>query len=163
MAASPICRPTPHGCEIQCEARARTDGPSARDGTDRGPTEPSPGRDPTPRFHLVESDKKKWAFLKHIVRVCELNAVVYGDRLARAVTQFPPHLQFSLVTSRAVGNPEEWVPSLGKWMAPEGRVALFQGSTDVPFIRGFRKANVFTLPRGTSNYLVTLAFHVEHP
>jgi 16S rRNA (guanine527-N7)-methyltransferase len=118
---------------------------------------------PAARFHLVESDKKKWAFLKHIVRACELNAVVYGDRLARAVTLFPPHLQFSLVTSRAVGNPEEWVPSLGKWMAPEGQVALFQGSPDVPVIRGVTKTNVFTLPRGTANYLVTLAFHVEHP
>jgi 16S rRNA (guanine527-N7)-methyltransferase len=118
---------------------------------------------PAARFHLVESDKKKWAFLKHIVRACELNAVIYGDRLARAVMQFPSHLQFSLVTSRAVGNPEEWVPSLGKWMAPEGLVALFQGSPDVPFIRGFTKTDVFTLPRGTSNYLVTLAFHVEHP
>jgi len=117
---------------------------------------------PSVRFHLVESDKKKWAFLKHIVRACELNAVIYGDRLARAVMQFPSHLRFSLVTSRAVGNPEEWVPSLGKWMAPEGRVALFQGSPEVPYIRGFTKTDVFTLPRGTSNYLVTLAFHVEH-
>src|SRR3954453_23292435 len=82
---------------------------------------------PEARFHLVESDQRKWAFLKHIGRACELNAVVYGDRLARAVTRFPPHLRFSLVTSRAVGNPEEWVPSLGKWMASEGQVALFQG------------------------------------
>ena len=54
------------------------------------------------RFHFVEADRKKWAFLKHIVRECELNAVVYGDRLARAVTRFPPDLRFSLVTSRAV-------------------------------------------------------------
>src|SRR5437667_165023 len=59
---------------------------------------------PNARFHLVEVDKKKWAFLKHVARACELNAVIYGDRLARAVTQFPPELRFSLVTSRAVGN-----------------------------------------------------------
>src|SRR5436190_11728909 len=65
---------------------------------------------PEARFHLVESDRKKWAFLKHIARECELNAVIYGDRLARAVSRFPPDLRFSLVTSRAVGNPEEWVP-----------------------------------------------------
>src|SRR5438445_12546413 len=45
---------------------------------------------PAARFHLVEVDKKKWAFLKHIDRACELNAVIYGDRLARAVTRFPP-------------------------------------------------------------------------
>jgi 16S rRNA (guanine527-N7)-methyltransferase len=28
---------------------------------------------PEARFHLVESDRKKWAFLKHIVRECELS------------------------------------------------------------------------------------------
>lgn len=117
---------------------------------------------PTARFHLVEADRKKWAFLKHIVRECELNAVVYGDRLARVVTRFPPDLRFSFVTSRAVGKPEKWVPSLGDWMEPGGRVALFQGSPDVPSVSGFEKGDVFSLPRGTSNYLVTLTFHVEH-
>ena len=113
------------------------------------------------RFHLVEVDRKKWAFLKHIVRACELNAVVYGDRLARAVTRFPPELRFSLVTSRAVGNPEQWVPSLAPRMQPGGRVALFQSTADVPVIAGFDGGEVFPLPRGTANYLVTLTFHVE--
>ena len=117
---------------------------------------------PEARFHLVEVDKKKWAFLKHIARACELNAVIYGDRLARALTQFPPSLRFSLVTSRAVGNPEEWVPSLAPWMEPGGRVALFQSTPDVPAIGGFTRSEVFPLPRGTSNYLATLTFHVEH-
>jgi 16S rRNA (guanine527-N7)-methyltransferase len=116
---------------------------------------------PEARFHLVEADRKKWAFLKHIVRECELNAVVYGDRLARAVTRFPPDLRFSLVTSRAVGNPEEWLPSLAPRMQPGGRVALFQSSPDVPPIAGFERSEVFPLPRGISNYLVTLTFHVE--
>jgi 16S rRNA (guanine527-N7)-methyltransferase len=116
---------------------------------------------PDARFHLVESDRKKWAFLKHIVRACELNAVIYGDRLARALARFPPDVRFSLVTSRAVGNPEEWVPSLAVWMEPGGRIALFQSSTEVPPISGFESKEAFRLPRGTSNYLVTLTFHVE--
>jgi hypothetical protein len=87
--------------------------------------------------------------------------VIYGDRLARVVTRFPPELRFSLVTSRAVGNPEEWVPSLAPRMQPGGRVALFQSTADVPAIAGFDRAEVFPLPRGTSNFLVTLTFHVE--
>jgi 16S rRNA (guanine527-N7)-methyltransferase len=116
---------------------------------------------PDARFHLVEADRKKWAFLKHIIRVCELNAVVYGDRLARAVTRFPPALRFSLATSRAVGNPQDWVPLLADKLEPCGRIALFQGSPDVPSIPRFEKTDVFSLPRGTSNYLVTLTFHVE--
>jgi len=116
---------------------------------------------PDARFHLVEVDKKKCAFLKHVARACELNAVVYGDRLARAVTRFPPELRFSLVTSRAVGNPEEWVPLVAPRMQPGGRVALFQSTEDVPAISGFDRSDVFPLPRGTSNFLATLTFHVE--
>ena len=114
---------------------------------------------PEARFHLVEADQKKWSFLKHVVRECGLSAVIYGDRLARALKRFPPGLRFSLVTSRAVGNPEEWVPSLGRWMEPGGRVALFQSRPDVPEFG--EAAEVFPLPRGTSNFLVT--FHVKQP
>jgi len=117
---------------------------------------------PESRWHLVESDRKKWAFLKHVVRECGLNAVIYGDRLQAALPRFPSTLEFSLVTSRAVGSPEEWVPLLSGRMQRGGRVALFQGSPEVAPITGFDRGDVFRLPRGSSNYLVTLMFHVEH-
>jgi len=114
---------------------------------------------PESRWHLVEADQKKWAFLKHVARECGLSAVIYGDRLARALKRFPAELRFSLVTSRAVGNPEEWVPALAEWMEPGGRFALFQSTPDAPeFAEG---VEVRALPRGDSNYLVT--FHVKHP
>ena len=116
---------------------------------------------PAARFHLVEGDQKKWAFLKHVVRECALNAVVHGDRLARVLERFPPDLRFSLVTSRAVGQPEEWVPSLRSHLADGARVALFQSAPDVPGIGGFRAGEVHQLPRGDSNWLATLVFHVE--
>jgi 16S rRNA (guanine527-N7)-methyltransferase len=116
---------------------------------------------PGARFHLCEADQKKWAFLKHVVRECGLNSLVYGDRLARLLTRLPSELRFSLVTSRAVGNPEEWVPSLKNHLEPGARVALFQGSPDVPEIAGFSRGEVIPLPRGESNYLVLLMFHVE--
>jgi len=108
-------------------------------------------------FHLVESDQKKSAFLKRAVRECRLNAVVHGDRLARVLTRFPPSLRFSLVTSRAVGKPHEWLPLLAPWMADDGRVALFQGPAEAPSIASFRAGQSFPLMRG---HLVT--FHVEH-
>jgi 16S rRNA (guanine527-N7)-methyltransferase len=111
---------------------------------------------PGATFHLVEADQKKWAFLKHVVRECGLNTRVYGDRLTRALARFPPDLKFSLVISRAVGNPEEWVPSLESHLAEDARVALFQGSPDVPEMRGFARGEVFRLPRGEANFLVTL-------
>ena len=116
---------------------------------------------PAARFHLCEGDQKKWAFLKHVVRECGLNSMVYGDRLARLLTRLPPDLRFSLVTSRAVGSPEEWVPSLKGHLESGARIALFQGSPDVPEIAGFRREEVIPLPRGESNYLVVLTFHVE--
>ena len=111
---------------------------------------------PSARFHLVEANQKKWAFLKHVVRACQLNAVVYGDRLDRVLNRLPPELTFSLVTSRAVGKPEEWLPTLASRMTPNGRAALFEGSAELPPIAGFRKDTAHRLPRG---YLVT--FHVE--
>jgi 16S rRNA (guanine527-N7)-methyltransferase len=116
---------------------------------------------PEARFHLCEADQKKWAFLKHVVRECGLNSQVYGDRLARLLTRLPPDLRFSLVTSRAVGSPEEWVPTLKGHLESGARIALFQGSPDVPEIAGFRREEVIPLPRGESNYLVVLTFHVE--
>jgi len=108
---------------------------------------------PDARFHLVEADQKKWAFLKHVVRECQLNAVVYGDRLARVLTRLPSDFRFSLAVSRAVGHPEEWVGSLRPFLAPGARVALFQGTADVPAIEGFERDAVFPLQRG---FLVTL-------
>ena len=116
---------------------------------------------PEARFHLVEADQKKWAFLKHIVRECRLSSVVYGDRLQRLLSRFPADLRFSLVVSRAVGNPESWVPSLRDHLMDGARIALFQGTSDAPKITGFRPENAISLPRGESNYLVTLTFHVE--
>ena len=113
---------------------------------------------PQAHFHLVESDQKKWAFLKHVVRECALNAVVHGGRLARVLMQLPPGLRFSLVTSRAVGKPQEWLPLMAPWMAEGGRVGLFQGSAEAPTVRSFVRSGAFPLRRGT---LVILTFHVE--
>ena len=112
---------------------------------------------PEARFHLVEADQRKWAFLKHVVRECRLNAVIYGDRLQRVLGRLPRNLE--LVTSRAVGRPQEWLPLLVDHMEKDGRVALFQSSPDFPRISGFTKAEARPLPRGPSSYLVT--FHVE--
>jgi 16S rRNA (guanine527-N7)-methyltransferase len=117
---------------------------------------------PGARFHLVEADQKKWAFLKHAVRECGLNSQVYGDRLQRLLGRLPPDLRFSLVVSRAVGNPEEWVPLLKGHLEDGARVALFQGSAEVPGIAGYTLEEAIPLPRGESNFLAMLTFHVEH-
>jgi 16S rRNA (guanine527-N7)-methyltransferase len=117
---------------------------------------------PAARFHLVEADQKKWAFLKRVIRECALNAVVYGDRLTRALERFPPDLRFSLVVSRAVGKAEQWVPSLEGHLVDGARIALFQSVPESPQIPGFTPAAAHPLPRGTANWLVVLTFHVKH-
>jgi hypothetical protein len=81
--------------------------------------------------------------------------------LSRLLPRLPADLRFSLVVSRAVGNPEEWVPSLKEHLEDGARVALFQGSPDAPHIEGFTRGEAVTLPRGQSNYLVVMTFHVE--
>jgi 16S rRNA (guanine527-N7)-methyltransferase len=116
---------------------------------------------PDARFHLVEVDKRKWAFLKHVARECGLNCHVYGDTLARALTRLPVELKFSLVVSRAVGFPETWLPLLPDHLKDGAKVALFQGSPDTAPIAGYTKESVAVLPRGDNNYLLTLAFHVK--
>lgn len=116
---------------------------------------------PEATFHLVEADQRKWAFLKHVVRECRLSCRVYGDRLARLLPRLPGDLRFSMVVSRAVGNAEEWVPSLEAHLEPGATIALFQGTREVPQLSRFSHSGTVPLPRGESNYLVTLMFHVE--
>jgi len=106
-------------------------------------------------FFLVEADQKKWAFLKHVVRECELNCVILGDRLAAVLPKLASDQRFSLITSRAVGSPEEWVPLLAGRVAPGGRFALFQTGAEIPNELAVADVRSFRLPRGSDHYLVT--------
>jgi 16S rRNA (guanine527-N7)-methyltransferase len=117
---------------------------------------------PGARFHLVEADQKKWAFLKFAGRECQLNCQVHGDRLQRLIPRLDPQQKFALVTSRAVGYPEEWLPLLAGRFTPEGRVALFQGEENAA-VPGYVQVSSHRFTRGASNYLVILKpeFHVE--
>ena len=110
---------------------------------------------PAARFHLVEADQKKWAFLKQVNRVCGLRCVVHGDRLERLAETLPQE-QFSLVTSRAVGRPEEWIPLVDSLLIDGGRVALFEGSASVPQVSGFEVDSLTPLPRGEGHTLIVL-------
>lgn len=113
-------------------------------------------RFPDARLHFVEADQRKWAFLKTVIRECSLNAVAHGDRLARVVERLDPALEFTLVTSRAVGHPESWLPLVRNRIEKGGSVALFEGNVAGHEIEGFSVDRIFRLSRGDSNFLVTL-------
>ncbi|MGA7614946.1 MAG: RsmG family class I SAM-dependent methyltransferase [Thermoanaerobaculia bacterium] len=111
---------------------------------------------PEARFHLVEADRRKWAFLKQVIRECSLNSVAHGDRLANVIGRLDPDLLFQLVTSRAVGHPEQWIPLVLPHLAGLGKVALFQTGRDVPDVAGLEIDRTEVLPRGESNFLQIL-------
>jgi 16S rRNA (guanine(527)-N(7))-methyltransferase RsmG len=120
------------------------------------PAIPMAIRSPEATFHMVEADQKKWAFLKFAVRECALKSVVHGDRLERLVPRLDRQLRFSLVTSRAVGRPHEWVGQLIGHLEPDAVVALFHGAERCGDVPGFEHVRSVRLSRGTSNYLVIL-------
>ena len=111
---------------------------------------------PAATFFLCEADQKKWSFLKRAVRECSLNSIVLGDRLQRALETLDPDVRFRLVTSRAVGHPERWVPLVADRLEEDGRVALFEREPELAPIEGFVVASSHRLPRGNQNYLVVL-------
>ena len=58
---------------------------------------------PKARFHLVEADQKKWAFLKHVARECGLNAVVTKSSTSMLIcanSQTGPRLSLPAIKSR---------------------------------------------------------------
>ncbi|HUP65442.1 MAG TPA: RsmG family class I SAM-dependent methyltransferase [Thermoanaerobaculia bacterium] len=110
---------------------------------------------PEAHFHLVEADQKKWAFLKQAVRACNLHCEVHGDRLERLAPRLSV-ASFTLVTSRAVGKPESWVPWVEPLLKMGGRVALFEGTPAPPRIPGFEVERIDRLPRGEGHSLITL-------
>ena len=74
----------------------------------------------------------------------------------------PEDLRFDLVTSRAVGRPEAWIPLLRSRLHQGSRVALFQSETTAA-VSEFEVTERHQLHRGDANYLVVLQmFHVEH-
>lgn len=118
------------------------------------PAIPMAIRSPAARFHLVESDQRKWAFLKFAVRECALNCLVHGDRLQNL--RIPAEQRFDLVTSRAVGHVAEWASYVVPRLTASGRLALFQTSPQFPAVPGLVNDKSYPLPRADNHFLVVL-------
>lgn len=79
---------------------------------------------PAKHFTLVESNGKKAAFLRHIVRTLKLPNVTVEQLRSEA---FKPDQPFSTVICRAVGTAAEVVRLSGHLIAARGRLVLMKG------------------------------------
>lgn len=111
---------------------------------------------PDVTVHMVEADQRKWAFLKHVARVCKLSCEVHGDRFEQLLETGLLDGRISLLISRAVAAPERWLPPAGRLMKENGRVGLFRTGPDLPPIDGFRVRERHEMKRGEGNYLIEL-------
>jgi 16S rRNA (guanine527-N7)-methyltransferase len=95
---------------------------------------------PESRVHLVESNGKKCAFLRHIVRTLSLNATVHNDRIEDVINTLPKP---DILTARALAP----LPLLLQ-------LALPQLSKNVPgfFHKGRDHAHEIAAARGEFNF-----------
>jgi 16S rRNA (guanine527-N7)-methyltransferase len=76
---------------------------------------------PTAEVHLIESNSRKCAFLRHVVRVLELPAIVHEDRIEHAL---PMIGSVDVVTARALA-PLTQLLGWSKPLLTTGAVGLF--------------------------------------
>lgn len=79
---------------------------------------------PAKRFTLVESNGKKAAFLRHVVRTLKLPNVAVEQARCEALK---PDQRFNTVICRALGTAAEVVRLAGHLCAPRGRIVLMKG------------------------------------
>ena len=85
---------------------------------------------PQTRITLIESQQKKVAFLREVVRALQLgNISVYGGRAEES------KLQSQIVTMRAVEKFETALPIAASLMEPEGKLALLIGASQAEITR----------------------------
>ncbi|MBI4208113.1 MAG: 16S rRNA (guanine(527)-N(7))-methyltransferase RsmG [Deltaproteobacteria bacterium] len=84
--------------------------------------------EPSLRLYLIESQKKKSNFLRHIVRQLELdNTVVLNNRLEDLEIQSQFHKTLDRVTARALGPLNQWIPLALPLLREKGRIVWILG------------------------------------
>jgi 16S rRNA (guanine527-N7)-methyltransferase len=86
---------------------------------------------PSIHLTLVESNAKKAAFLREVVRTLGLTQVVVINERTEALIKRDDLIQNDVVTFRAVEHFEEILEQAMSFLVPGGRVALLIGSSQV--------------------------------
>ena len=104
---------------------------------------------------LVESNHKKAAFLREVIRALTLTDV--NVITARAETLAAPAPAPDIVTLRAVERFDAILPIAGRLVSPSGRLALLIGSSQLPALQtlvpDFRPAAPIPIPESQSRVL----------
>jgi 16S rRNA (guanine527-N7)-methyltransferase len=101
---------------------------------------------------LADSQGKKASFLREAVRVLDLKASVWPNR----VEDLPSSSLFDAVTMRAVDRTREMLHVAEACVAPGGSLVRFLGETDTVGSAGWFVANEAALP-GSSGRVVQIA------
>lgn len=91
---------------------------------------------PEVRLVLVESSRKKSAFLKEVIRESGLEGARVETARAEQLGERGEVELADWATMRAVGGPEELLPVIRRLLVPRGQVALFLGQADADAITG---------------------------
>ena len=102
---------------------------------------------------LVESNHKKAAFLREVVRALTLTSVNVTTARAETLADTPA----DVVTLRAVERFDEILPIAARLVSPSGRLALLIGSSQLPALQtvapDFRPATTIRIPESQSRVL----------
>jgi 16S rRNA (guanine527-N7)-methyltransferase len=78
----------------------------------------------TQHFHLIESDQRKAAFLRHAARACNVDVTIHTTRIQQIV--LPPA---RLITARALAPLPQLLALAAPLLAPDGVCVFLKGRT----------------------------------
>ena len=118
-----------------------------------------------PEIHLalIESNHKKAAFLREVVRALELTGVdVVAARAESLVSQPTPFPPADIVTFRAVEKFDRILPLAASLLSPRGRLALLVGSTQLQALQALPlKWSTLHVPKSHNRELAVGAIQQE--
>jgi len=83
---------------------------------------------PDLRIYLLEANRRKVSFLKHIIRLLNIqDAQVIHDRVEKALQDTNWRAFFNIVISRATFKMADLLPWSDSFLAPEGELIAFKG------------------------------------
>ncbi len=113
---------------------------------------------PDLELHLVDSSRKKTAFMRRVIQQLQLvNIRVLTRRLVPGQGNEDPAFQYDVILARAVASFSELGPLAGSFLRPGGFLLAWKGESDLDEIRDWTRGKpveyqVFTAPPSMMAY-----------